>query len=46
MNFLMKAPYDKSAKIYTNCFDHMSKMADILIYGKKPFIYLSPEPVG
>ena len=44
MNFLMKAPYDKSAKINTNCFDHMSKMADIHIYGKTPlYIYLKNQ---
>ena len=28
------APYDKLAKIYTNCSVHMTKIADIPIYGK------------
>ena len=32
----MKTPYDKLDKIYTNCFGHMTKMADIPIYGKNP----------
>ena len=30
----MKTPYDKLAKIYTICFDHMTKMAITFIYGK------------
>ena len=34
--FHMKTRYDKFAKIYTNCFGHMTKMADIPIYGKNP----------
>ena len=29
----MKTPYDKLAKIYTNCSGHMTKMADMPIYG-------------
>ena len=32
----MKTPYDKLAKNFTNCFVHMTEMADIPIYGKKP----------
>ena len=32
----MKTPYDKLAKIYTNGFGHMTKMADIPIYGINP----------
>ena len=32
----MKAPYNKLAKIYTNCFGRMTKMADMPIYGKNP----------
>ena len=34
---LSPAPYDKLAKIYTNCSGHMTKIADIPIYGKKTF---------
>ena len=30
----MKTPYDGLAKIYTNCTDHMTKMATMPIYGK------------
>ena len=30
----MKSPYDKLAKIYTNCSGHMTKMANMPIYGK------------
>ena len=33
----MKTPYDKSTKIYTKFFGHMTKMAATPIYGKKPF---------
>ena len=38
LKFHMNTPYDKLAKIFTNCFGHMAKMADILIYmyGKNP----------
>ena len=32
----MKTPYDKLVKIFTNCFGHMTKMAEIPIYGKTP----------
>ena len=31
----MKTPYDRLAKIYTNCTGHMTKMATTPIYGKK-----------
>ena len=27
LNFHMKTPYDRLAKIYTNCSSHMTKMA-------------------
>ena len=30
----MKTPYDKLAKIYTNCSGHMTKMANMPIYCK------------
>ena len=32
----MKTPYNKLAKIYANWYGHMTKMADMLIYGKNP----------
>ena len=32
----MKTPYNKLVKIYANCLGHMTKMADMSIYGKKP----------
>ena len=32
----MKTPYNKLAKIYANCYGHMTKMADMSIYGKNP----------
>ena len=31
LNFHMKTPYDKLAIIYTNCYGHMTKMADMPI---------------
>ena len=34
LKFHMKTPYDRLAKIYTNCTGHMSKMATMPIYGK------------
>ena len=37
LNFYMKTPYDKLAKLYTKCSGHMTKMADMPIYGKTPF---------
>ena len=36
LKFHMKTPYDRLAKIYTNCTGHMTKMATMLIYGKNP----------
>ena len=36
LNFYMKTPYDRLAKIYTNCTGHMTKMATTPKYGKKP----------
>ena len=36
LNFHMNTPYDKLAKIYTNGSGHMTKMADMPIYGKNP----------
>ena len=36
LKFHMKTPYNKLAKIYTNCFGHLTKMADMPIYGKNP----------
>ena len=32
----MKTPNDRSAKIYSNCTGHMTKMATTPIYGKNP----------
>ena len=37
LKFHMTTPYDRLAKIYTNCTGHMTKMANTPIYGKKPF---------
>ena len=37
LKFHMKTPYNKLAKIYANYFGHVTKMADMPIYGKKPF---------
>ena len=34
LKFHMKTPYDRLAKIYTNCTGHMTKMATTPIYGK------------
>ena len=34
LKFHMKTPYNKLAKIYANSSGHMTKMADISIYGK------------
>ena len=34
LKFYMKTPYNKLAKIYTNCFGHLTKMEDMPIYGK------------
>ena len=38
----MTTHYDWLAKIYTNCYGHMTKMATMPIYGKKsPNIFFS-----
>ena len=34
----MKTSYNKLAKIYANCYGHMTKMAAMPIYGKNPLI--------
>ena len=36
LKFHMKTPYDRLAKIFTNCTGHMIKMVTTPIYGKKP----------
>ena len=36
LKFHMKTPFNKLAKIYANCFGHMTKMVDMPIYGKNP----------
>ena len=36
LKFHMKTSYNKLAKIYANWFGHMTKMADMPIYGKNP----------
>ena len=36
LKFHLKTPYDRLAKIYTNCTGHMTKMATTPIYGKNP----------
>ena len=36
LQFHMKTPYDRLAKIYINCTGHMTKMAKMPIYGKNP----------
>ena len=36
LKFHMKTPYDRLAKIYTNCTGHMTKMATTSTYGKNP----------
>ena len=44
----MKTPYNtynKLAKIYANCLGHMTKMADMPIYGNNP-LKSSPDSEG
>ena len=42
LKFHMKTPYDRLAKIYTNCTGHMIKMATTPIYGKNPlYVFFS-----
>ena len=36
LKFQLETSYNKLAKIYANSFGHMTKMADMLIYGKNP----------
>ena len=48
LKFHMKTPYDKSAKIYTKYYGHMTKMAATPIYGKnllKIFFSKTRRPV-
>ena len=48
LKFYVKTPYDKSAKIYTKYFGHMTKMAATPIYGKnllKIFFSRTRRPV-
>ena len=34
LKFHMKSPYNRLAKFHTYCFGHMTKMANMPIYGK------------
>ena len=36
LKFHMKTPYDRLAKIFTNCTGHLTKMATMPIYDKNP----------
>ena len=48
LKFYVKTPYDKSAKNYSKCFGHMTKMAATPIYGKnllKIFFSRTRRPV-
>ena len=45
LKFYITTPYDRFAKIYTNCSGHMTKMATEPIYTKNPLIS-SLEPKG
>ena len=42
----MKTPYDRLAKIFTNCTGHMTKMTTVPIYVKTLYISSSLEPKG
>ena len=44
LKFHVKTSYDNLAKLYTNCFGHMTKMATILVNEKNPLKSSSPEP--
>ena len=46
LKFHVKTPYDKSAKLYTKCVGHMTKMATTPIYGKTFKKSSFPEPEG
>ena len=42
LQFHMKTPYDRLAKIFTNCTGDMAKTAIMPIYGKNPlYIFIS-----
>ena len=42
----MKTPYDRLAKICTNCTGHMTKMATMPIYGKNIFFSGTKRPMA
>ena len=46
LKFHMRTPYDRLAKIYTNCTGHMTKMATTPIYGKTLYMFSSLEAEG
>ena len=46
LNLYRKTPYDKLAKIYTNCSGHMTKMANMPIYCKNALTKSSRELEG
>ena len=46
LKFHMKTPYNKLVKFSANCLGHMTKMANMPIYGKNPLKTSSPEPEG
>ena len=46
IKFHMTTPYDRLAKIYTNCYGHMTKMATMPTYGKNSLKSSSLEPKG
>ena len=48
LKFYMETPYNKLTKIYTNCFGHLTKMADMPIYGKNPLkiFFLNLLPIA
>ena len=42
----MKTPYERLAKIYTNCTGHITKMATMPIYGKTHLNIFFPGTKG
>ena len=42
----MKTPYNKLAKMYANCFGHITKMVEMPIYGKNPLNLLLQNQKG
>ena len=44
--FHVKIYCNKLKKIYKNCFGHMTKIADMPVYGTNPLKSSSPEPDG